>query len=352
MKRTTYKSIMMAMGLSLSVMTLGGCKSTPVEEIPVAEVTAEAIAEVTEEANASEESSVSSEISEEVSEEVVESEEEPAPTYEAVDPFVLYCTGIDVWGWVGTTSRSDVNLLLAVNPNTHQILMVSTPRDFYVPLSISGGAKDKLTHAGLYGTQCSADTLSMLYDIPIDYYFRVNFSGFEAIIDRLGGIDVWTDYDFTVEPIKHYVKGENHLTGLESLAFVRERHAFAAGDRVRGIHQMAAAKAVFEKATAEEILKTYEELATDLKDFYETTMPYETLKDLIEAQLAEKNTWDIKSYSADGRGASGVTYSGGSKALSVIEPNYDTVHEGTRLMKAVLEGELLADLFAEEESAE
>ena len=46
----------------------------------------------------------------------------------------------------------------------------------------------------------------------------------------MGGIDVYSEYDFTVEPVKHYTAGYNHLSGIEALAFARERHAFAEGD--------------------------------------------------------------------------------------------------------------------------
>ena len=52
---------------------------------------------------------------------------------------------------------------------------MSTPRDYFVPLSISNGVPDKLTHAGIYGIDVSMDTLGMLYDISLDDYFRVNF---------------------------------------------------------------------------------------------------------------------------------------------------------------------------------
>jgi LCP family protein required for cell wall assembly len=159
----------------------------------------------------------------------------------------VYISGMDTWGHISVASRSDVNILAAVNPQTKQILLVSTPRDYYVPLSISGGAKDKLTHAGIYGIDVSEDTMEMLYDVDIDYYFKLNFSGFEGLIDAMGGITVWSDYDFTVDPIKHYVVGENQLTGLEALAFARERHAFAGGDRQRGTNQMNVIQSVIDK---------------------------------------------------------------------------------------------------------
>ena len=353
MKKITYLLLLCLFCLSLcacSKKDSAGDETEVAESIVTIEPTKVKVEETSSESSEEPESSTIEESS--VEESVPESSEEPEVVYDPVDPFILYISGIDVWGWVGKQSRSDVNLLLTVNPQTHQILMVTTPRDFYVPLSISNGAKDKLTHAGLYGTQCSQDTMGMLYNVNIDYNFRVNFSGFEKIIDTLGGVDVWTNYDFTVEPIKHYVKGENHLTGLEALAFVRERHAFKAGDRVRGIHQMATAKAVFEQVVYSDWLNDYEQLANDLSEFYETTMPFSVLQSLAETQKKEGAHWDIRTYSSDGKGTSGVTYSGGSKALSVIEPNYDTVNEATRLMNGVLEGQLLSDLMGPEETDE
>ena len=105
-------------------------------------------------------------------------------------------------------------------------------------MPISNGAKDKLTHAGLYGVENSVGTLEKLYDVDIDYYLRVNFSGFEAIIDTLGGVDVYSEYDFTVDPIKHYTEGYNHFDRIRgNWLFVRERHAFASGDNQRGRNQ-------------------------------------------------------------------------------------------------------------------
>ena len=94
--------------------------------------------------------------------------------------FVLYFSGIDVWGWTDTKSRSDVNIIAAVNTETRHVQLINTPRDYFVEMPISNGAKDKLTHAGLYGVENSVGTLEKLYDVDIDYYLRVNFSGFEA----------------------------------------------------------------------------------------------------------------------------------------------------------------------------
>ena len=86
------------------------------------------------------------------------------------EPFTVYISGIDVYGDVSETSRSDVNIIAVVNPQTHQILLVTTPRDYYVPIpGVSGGQRDKLTHAGIYGIDASMKTLGELYETDINY---------------------------------------------------------------------------------------------------------------------------------------------------------------------------------------
>ena len=131
--------------------------------------------------------------------------------------FTMYISGIDNRGGLIAKSRSDVNILATINVDTRQVLLVSTPRDYYVPLPISNGQCDKLTHAGIYGVDVSIGTLEMLYGIDIDYYFRVNFSGFEKIIDALGGVTVNSDYTFTTGGGYSFQKGENHLNGATGL---------------------------------------------------------------------------------------------------------------------------------------
>ena len=250
--------------------------------------------------------------------------------------FVLYFSGIDVWGWTDTKSRSDVNIIAAVNTETRHVQLINTPRDYFVEMPISNGAKDKLTHAGLYGVENSVGTLEKLYDVDIDYYLRVNFSGFEAIIDTLGGVDVYSEYDFTVDPIKHYTEGYNHLTGLEALAFVRERHAFASGDNQRGRNQMAMLQALIKKVSSIEFLENYNEVMDELTDMYRTNIPDELLKDLVFNQLMDGTEWTVDIYSVTGSGGSEKTYSAPNSAAYVMIPNDNDVAQAKSLIEAVL----------------
>ena len=252
--------------------------------------------------------------------------------------FVMYISGIDTYGSTSKRSRSDVNILAVVNTNTKKILLVSTPRDYYVPLSISNGVKDKLTHAGIYGIQCSQDTLGMLYGINVDYYFRLNFSGFQKIIDALGGITVNSDYTFDVGSF-HYVKGDNYLNGEQALAFARERHAFATGDRQRGEDQMKVIKAVFNKATSSAVLANYTDLLASLEGTFETSMSYDTLAKLVRQQLDQGTGWDIETYSVNGSGQSSYTYSISNMKVYVMIPDQSTVDTAKEKIQAVLDGE-------------
>lgn len=140
------------------------------------------------------------------------------------DTFSVYISGIDVYGAIETNSRSDVNIIAEVNPTTHQILLVTTPRDYYVEIpEVSGGQKDKLTHAGIYGVDKSMKTLEKLYDTNLDFYARVNFTSLITMVDALGGVDVESEYAFTTSEdsglVMDVVQGTNHFNGKQALAF-------------------------------------------------------------------------------------------------------------------------------------
>lgn len=243
------------------------------------------------------------------------------------DTFVMYISGIDTYGGISARSRSDVNILAVVNTQTKQILTLATPRDFYVDFSVTNGAKDKLTHAGIYGVDASIDALERLYDVSIDYYLRMNFSGFVEVIDALGGVDVYSDYDFTVKNIKEYHKGYNHLTGLEALAFARERYSFATGDYQRAKNQMEVIRAVITKCASPAILTNFGDVMNAISGSFETNMPEDQIMSLIKMQLLEQSTWEISSFTTQGTSAFAPTYSMPGRDLYVIIPDEPSVSE-------------------------
>lgn len=261
--------------------------------------------------------------------------------YGGDDVFTLYVSGIDTNGSPMVNRNSDVNILITVNTKTRQILMINTPRDFYVPLSISNGVKDKLTHAGCYGIQVSVDTLEMLYGVNIDDYIKINFTGFVDVINQLGGVNVYSDYDFTSYWGKiHFEKGYNQMDGEKALCFARERYSFGSGDRQRGKNQMAVIKAIIEKCTSTDALLNYENLLDAISSSIATSMTSDEIKDLIKMQLSDMKGWDIQTYSVDGKGDNLMTFSLTAPNY-VMVPTQSTVDMAKEYLRQIYAGEII-----------
>lgn len=261
-------------------------------------------------------------------------------------PFTVYISGIDVYGKIAQTSRSDVNIIATVNPVTKKVLLTSTPRDYYVPLygengkSVSGGMPDKLTHAGIYGIDCSIGTLEKIYDIKIDYYVRVNFTSLKKIVDLLGGVEVYSDYDFISDWGPHgagthykFKKGYNKVNGKKALAFCRERHHFANGDYQRGRDHQHMIEAILNKAMSPSILQNFTGLLKESKNMFQTSMSTKKISSLCNMQLNDMAKWKISYANAEGTGAKKTTYSIRSTALYVCEPNYASIEKVKKKMK-------------------
>lgn len=254
------------------------------------------------------------------------------------EPFNVYISGIDVSGPVATNSRSDVNIIMTVNPNTKKILLTSTPRDYYVQIpDISGEQRDKLTHAGIYGVDASMRTLEQLYGIDISYYARVNFSSLVKIVDTLGGVDVDSDFDFDAQGY-HFQKGMNHLDGDQALAFSRERYSFEDGDNQRGKDQQKVLTAILNKAMSPAILSNASALIADVSDSVQTNMTQEEMAKFIKMQLNDGASWTIESQAASGNGDTQVCYSSGDQPLYVMWPDEAVVQSINAKMNEILNG--------------
>ena len=256
------------------------------------------------------------------------------------DYFVVYISGIDCYGSIATRSRSDVNILMVVNPTTGKIMMVTVPRDSYVPLSGFGaGAYDKLTHAGLYGVKTSMNTLDDLFGIKIDYYIRVNFSSVEKFVDLLGGVDIYSPVAFTSHDGQHtFAAGWNHVNGQRALAFARERKAFQGGDFQRGKNQMDLIKAVFGKMTSSAALANFGNIMSQVSNNFQTNMTMDQLTALCRMQLDRSISWNIESYAVSASGGNAFCYSYKGSKLYVAYLNADSVREAASKMRAVMEG--------------
>ena len=262
------------------------------------------------------------------------------------DPFVMYISGSDTRNIeLDKNSRSDVNILAIVNPVTYQVLLVNTPRDYYVQNPNCNNKMDKLTHCGLGGIESSMQALEQLYGLDeIDYYCRINFTGFETLIDAIDGIDVYSNIAFTAYATtgSSFSAGWNHLNGTEALAFARERHALASGDFARGEHQMEVIKAVVNKMTSSDTLvRNFGDIMNSMKGMFETNTPQLLIQDIIKNQLSESPKWNIKSFAVTGSLGTEICASSG-EALSVVYQDEDMLNQAKEHINQVMNGEILA----------
>lgn len=252
--------------------------------------------------------------------------------------FTVYISGIDCYGAISARSRSDVNIVMTVNPKTKKILLVTIPRDAYVIIpGISGNSYDKLTHAGVYGVRASMNTLQNVYGIKIDYYIRVNFSSVERFVDLLGGVDVYSAYSFSAGGTG-FNAGVNHLNGKRALIFSRERHAFAAGDHQRGKNQMEVIKGIIAKIQTPAILNNFSGIMETISGNVQTSITTEQLLALVRMQLDTGAEWSVETYAVSTTGGYEYCYTYKGEKLYVGYINWNTAREAANKMRAVMQG--------------
>lgn len=261
------------------------------------------------------------------------------------ESFNIYISGIDTYGDISSVSRSDVNIVVTVNPNTHQVLLTNIPRDSYV--TIPGfNQKDKLTHAGIYGIEKSIATVENILDIDINYYVKVNFTSLEEIVDALGGITVYSEYSFTSYIDNYYFKkGYVEMNGNQALAFSRERKSFAEGDIMRGKNQQAVIDGIIRKATSPAIIYRYNSLLNALNGKFQTSLSSDEILELIKFQLKDNPSWNVTSITLSGVGSSEYTYSAGNQKLSVLILDDFTISNAKALIKDVFNGKKLENSY-------
>ncbi len=142
--------------------------------------------------------------------------------------------------------RSDTMILVSANPNTDSLVMMSIPRDTYT--EIPGEGMDKINHAYAFGgTALAVQTVKQTFDVPIDFYIKINMEGFRDGIDALNGVTVENSFAFTRDGMD-FPKGEIHLNGEEALAYTRMRKKDPQGDLGRNERQRQVIQASLDQA--------------------------------------------------------------------------------------------------------
>ncbi|MEW1806601.1 LCP family protein [Pseudarthrobacter sp. NPDC080039] len=147
--------------------------------------------------------------------------------------------------------RSDALMLVHVPADRHTLYVISIMRDLWVDVPGVGGSK--INAALQYGgIDLTTQTVQQLLGITIDHTLMLDFNGFKALTDGLGGIDVNVPFAFqsTIETQHSFTQGINHLDGQAALEFSRERYAFTDGDFQRVQNQRTMLRAILARLTA------------------------------------------------------------------------------------------------------
>ena len=255
--------------------------------------------------------------------------------------FNIYISGIDTYGSISTVSRSDVNIIMTVNMNTHKILLTTTPRDAYVKIP-GGGADqyDKLTHAGIYGVETSEKTLENLYGINIDYYARINFTSFLKLIDQLGGVTVHNDQAFTSLHGKFdFPVGDIQMNSEQALGFVRERYSLDGGDNDRGKNQEKVISAIVNKLASLDSVSNFTSIVNNLQDSVQTNMSLDTINALANTQLDSGSKFTVTSQAVTGTGSTGqlTSYAMPNSSLYMMKLDDSSVESASQAIKNLME---------------
>ena len=247
------------------------------------------------------------------------------------DSFNVLISGIDSWGSIDEGGLTDVNMVMTVNPTTREVMLTSIPRDSYVPLHSSGGM-DKLTHSAIYGEEETKATIEDLLDIDINYTIKLNFSTVVDLIDAIGGLDIYSEFDFHSAISAHkFHKGWQHLSGRGCLYFARERKAFTDGDMQRNKHQQVVLKAALKKVTNSKVILTrYTSILNAVEDEMTTTLSNKDLKKLAKMQLGDMRSWSIERVSITGATGGAPCYSMGGQNLSCVFPSTDSLEKAKK----------------------
>ena len=250
-------------------------------------------------------------------------------------PFNIYISGMDTTGKITEEARSDVNMIITVNPKTHKVLMTSIPRDYLVELQ--NGEKDKLTHTGLMGIDETTSDVEDLLGIKINYYVKVNYNTLKDLVNSIGGITINSDKAFISYIGKYrFVEGENQLDGAKALAYARERHAYSDGDNHRVRNQQEVLKAIVKKLTGSTTLLTrYNKILKYLAPTMEMNLTRAEVKALVKFQLGKNPKWKFESNSLEGFDAFSTVYSAGNQQLYVMKPDEESIKKARQKIKEI-----------------
>lgn len=259
------------------------------------------------------------------------------------EPFTIFFGGNDQEGELSLVGRTDVDMSVTVNPNTHQIVIVSLPRDTYIANPALYDSYDKLTHLGLSGIDNTLKGVSRYLDTDIENYMLINFTTYKKIIDALGGVDIENPYAFTYTWDKSYYfeEGTIHLDGQAALYYVRERYSLPDGDFGRNMHQQVVMQGIIKKLTSSAALTRFNSLLSALDGTFLTNVSSDSFYALARMQLGDNAEWNTVSYHLTGAVGSAECASMPGMQLSVVFANDAQAAFVSQVIDDVINGEII-----------
>ena len=216
-----------------------------------------------------------------------------------IKPFSILLMGVDSEK-DGLKKNSYANgdglMLLTFNPDTLNITMMSIPRDSYLPIACRDNEKNKLTHAGWFGTDCMIETIENVFDVDINYYVKINFKGVVSLVDTLGGVTVDVPKRLCTDDSNRQGQicidgGTQTLNGEQALVLARNRYDMAQGDIDRGYNQQILIKGVLNKLTEVRSITTLLDILETISNNLDTNLTteeilsfYNIFKDILESR--------------------------------------------------------------------
>ena len=225
------------------------------------------------------------------------------------ETFTVLISANDEIGVPANNSLSDMNMLVMINPVTHQIITSSIPRDSYVGNPTYNYASDKLTHTGNDGAENTKKAVAEALGVDVDFYVKVSFSSVIKIIDELGSIDVnvpiaFCEQDenrsFADEDLICLNAGEQSLNGKQALAFSRHRHSYANQDLGRNEAQMQVIKGIIKKLMTKDGIGKIDKILNIASQYVLTNFTNAQIQSFVKSQIDDIQPWSMSSLSLSG----------------------------------------------------
>ena len=256
----------------------------------------------------------------------------------------IYIGGVDF-----TEKNTDFNMVVTINKKTHKILLTSIPRDYYVTMK-SSGMHELLGYVGYTGINNSRRTVADLLGVNIDYYMKVNTNSIVGLVNTLGGVQfcnngaafttthalVQGTYDDTTGEKLNVPSGCRTYNGIQILTIVRERKAFADGDRQRQKNCGQVMINVFKKMASAGTVANYSSVLNAVSNLYTTNLSRDVITEIANETI-NGASWSFEQQSVTGYDSSGYVHMGTVKDY-VMRPNQNSINTASSNIKKIMSG--------------